>query len=456
MKILSTEQIREADKYTIKNEPISSINLMERAAGRCFLWFERNLIPGNRLVFFCGTGNNGGDGLAIARMMRQNDRNRQILVYVAGDPEKGSEDFRVNYKRLQDLGMKPETLTEEDSLPAIDAVEDVVIDALFGSGLGRPLEGIHAGIVHHLNASGAVIVSIDVPSGLFIDKTATSEKQTIIHADYTLTFSPPKMAFLFPENEIYTGRWEILDIGISRDFINDTPSLNYYLTAPEVADILKTRKKFSHKGNFGHALLITGSRGKMGAAVLAARACLRTGAGLVTSHIPASGNDILQIAVPETMVEPDHDENILSEIHDLTPYTAIGAGPGLGMAEQTAKTLKFLIQNAGRPLVLDADALNILGENKTWLSFLPAGSILTPHPKEFERIAWKTENDFERNERQRELSQKHGIYIVLKGAHTAITTPEGKCYFNSTGNPGMATGGSGDVLTGIITGMMAQ
>jgi len=248
----------------------------------------------------------------------------------------------------------------------------------------------------------------------------------------------------------------LLDIGIMKEFIERTETHHYLVERDDCCKILKPRRKFSHKGNYGHVLLICGSQGKMGAAILSAKACVRSGPGLVTIHVPRSGNTILQSTVPEAMLDIDPDDAVFSKVPDLTPYSAIAVGPGIGTASQTQQALKLLIQNSGSPLIIDADAINILGENKTWLSFVPKGSIYTPHPKEFERLAGKTMNDYERNHKQREFSIKYGVYVILKGAHTAVTTPGGQCYFNSTGNPGMATGGSGDVLTGIIAGIKAQ
>jgi NAD(P)H-hydrate epimerase len=285
---------------------------------------------------------------------------------------------------------------------------------------------------------------------------ATYKNPAIVHADHTLTFLPPKLAFFFPENDSYVGNCHILDIGILKEFIDRTETHHFYTTIEDCKRILKRRNKYAHKGTFGHAFLICGSKGKMGAAVLAAKACLRSGAGLVTVHIPSSGNLILQTAIPEVMISFDANEEIFSEIPDLSAYSSLGIGPGLGQADATQRALKLLIQNSPIPLIIDADAINILGENKTWISFIPKGSIFTPHPKEFERLVGKSSNDFERNKIQREFSIKYGVYIVLKGANTAISTPEGNCYFNMTGNPGMATGGSGDVLTGILTGLKAQ
>lgn len=452
MKILPVEKIREADAYTIQNEPIQDIDLMERAAGKCFEWIYQHVPSAHTLKIVAGSGNNGGDGLAIGRMMAE--KGYTVEVYLTAEPEKLSPSCKKNYDRLPRSLMTtkfPEETTDVKISPG-----DVVIDALFGSGLTRPVTGFHARLINQINQSEAMVVAIDVPSGLFIDKTVHDEVQpAIIKADYTLTFAPPKMAFFFPENDAYIGEWIMLDIGLSEEFLAQVETTNFMVTAASVKPFLRKRNKFSHKGSFGHTLLISGERGKMGAAVLAAKACLRAGSGLVTVRTPSSGVDILQTAVPEAMLAIDPNDNHFSTLPRLDGYTAIGIGPGIGIEKQTTDAFKHLIQ-AGLPMVIDADAINILGENKTWLSFLAPGSILTPHPKEFERIAGKTSDDFDRNKRQRELSFKHSCYIVLKGANTAITSPNGACFFNTTGNPGMATAGSGDILTGIITGLIAQ
>jgi NAD(P)H-hydrate epimerase len=278
----------------------------------------------------------------------------------------------------------------------------------------------------------------------------------IIEADYTLTFQFPKLAFLFPENEQFTSKWFVLPIGLAEAFTDDVEVKNFTIDPEDAASLLKPRSRFAHKGHFGHALLIAGGYGKMGAAALAAKATLRAGAGLVTAHVPKSGYAIIQTAAPEVMVSIDENETHFSLLPELSSYNAIGLGPGLGMEKETRQAVKLLIQNAGIPLLFDADALNILSENKTWIPFVPPNSIFTPHPKEFERLVGKTANDFERNKRQREFSALHKVYVVLKGANTCISKPDGKCFFNTTGNPGMATGGSGDVLTGIILGLLAQ
>jgi len=456
MKILAIEHIREADAYTIAHEPISDIDLMERAATACYYWLIENISHEKKIKVFCGTGNNGGDGLAIARLLMA--KGYQIEIFIAGNPENFSGSCRINYDRiLETNGFKLSILGEQSILPSIDKEEDVIIDAIFGSGISREITGFLATVINHINHARAATISIDVPSGLFCDSTnATVKKPIIIHADYTLTFAPPKLAFFFPENDQYVGRWQLLDIGILQEYIDIAPTNNFYVEKDDCRKILRPRQKFSHKGNYGHVLLISGSTGKMGAAVLSARACLRSGPGLVTVHIPRSGNTILQSAVPEAMLHFDAEDSIITGVPDLAAYTAIAIGPGIGTADQTQRALKLLIQNSEVPLIFDADAINILGENKTWLSFVPKESIFTPHPKEFERLAGKSLNDFERNQKQREFSVRYGVYVVLKGAHTALTTPDGQCFFNSTGNPGMATGGSGDVLTGIIAGIKSQ
>ncbi len=451
MKILPVDKIREADAYTILNEPVADIDLMERAATACYYWLIDHLTHDREIHVIAGTGNNGGDGFAVARLLR--DKGFIVRVFLFGDPEKLSPSCRIN----RDRWMAPEgsTLEKADSFRAGHGT--VIIDALFGSGLSKPVEGEAGDLIRKINDSGATVISIDMPSGLFCDKTVKDLKDpAVVKADYTLTFSPPKLAFMFPENEPFTGNRVLLDIGISEEYLEAAETKNYFIDLQDIASLLIPRTKFQHKGHFGHALLVSGGRGKMGAAVLAARGCLRAGAGLTTVRVPGSGAAIMQTAVPEAMISIDPDPDLFTQVPDTGPYTAIGTGPGLGTDPRTQNALKLLIQSVERPMVFDADALNILSENKTWLSFLPKGSVLTPHPKEFERLAGKTSTDFERNERQLEFSFRNQCYVVLKGGHTAITTPGGACYFNSTGNPGMATGGSGDVLTGIITGLLAS
>ncbi len=453
MKILPIEKIREADAFTIENEPIADIDLMERAARELFEWIVAKVKPEKQIVIYCGMGNNGGDGLALARMLGQAGYKTSIILIRHTDQM--SESCRINYDRILKTAISLTELKEGDKMPEISG-DPLVVDAIFGSGLSRSVKGFVSQIIDHINESKTIVISIDVPSGFFCDATNLDNKGSIIRADYTLTFQFPKLGFMFPENDSYLGEWKILPIGLQPDFIGNVNVKNHLVNSSDIKQLIKPRIKFSHKGTYGHGLLIAGSYGKMGAAVLAASAGLKAGAGLITAHIPKKGYKIIQTAVPEAMVSIDSDKKVFSDLPYLANFNAIAVGPGIGLDDKTKNALKLLIQDAGMPLIFDADAINILAENKTWISFLPKNSIFTPHPKEFERLVGKTANDFERNEKQRELSIKYQAYIVLKGAHTAITCPDGACYFNSTGNPGMATGGSGDVLTGILLGLKAQ
>jgi len=454
MKILPIDKIRAADAYTIEHEPIPSIDLMERAATQLFKWITKHVDKTHPFSIFAGPGNNGGDGLALGRMLAEADY--KVEAYIIRYTDKTSEDFQVNFERAVQLqNISVYDIRKIEDFPEIED-ESVVIDAIFGSGLTRPINGFIAEIIEKINNSPVVKVAIDTPSGIFSDNSSVHNKGAIVRADYTLSFQFPKLAFMMPENDPFVGEWHVLDIGLHHEYINSVTTNNFFSVKEDVVPIIKKRRKFSHKGTFGHALLIAGSYGKMGAALLAAEACLRSGVGLLHVHIPKVGYQIMQTALPEAMISLDRYDNYFSEVPDLGLYNAVGIGPGLGTEHQSQMALKLLIQEFTAPMVFDADALNILSENPTWLAFLPAGSILTPHPKEFERLVGKWDNDFEKLEKQRDFAKRHNLYVVLKGAHTSISTPDGKCYFNSTGNPGMATAGSGDVLTGIITGLLAQ
>ncbi len=449
MKILSAQQIREADQYTIEHEPIASEDLMERAAGVFVKWLSEKFSKGHPVKFFCGIGNNGGDGLVSARLLALKGYN--VEVFVARYSPAPSKDFLANEQKLRGK-VKLTDINAGDSFPEISASE-IVVDALWGSGLNRPIEGFSADLIAYLNDSPAIKVAIDIPSGLYADSYSDSTK---FKADFTLSFELPKLSFLLPESSAYAGEWTIKSIGIHSGFLSEVVAENFLITAEMARSIIIPRKKFDHKGTFGHSLIISGSYGKMGAAKLCAEACLRAGAGLVTAYIPRCGYQILQTALSEVMVITDKQEHFIGEVPELEIYKAIGAGPGIGTDKLTVKAVKKLLENANSPLVLDADALNIISENKEWLKLIPENSILTPHPKEFERLFGKSKNDFERHRLQKVSAKKYKLYIVLKLGHTAIATPRGETFFNSTGNPGMATAGAGDVLTGVITGLLSQ
>ncbi|HEY3429502.1 MAG TPA: NAD(P)H-hydrate dehydratase [Cyclobacteriaceae bacterium] len=449
LKILNTSQVKELDAFTIQHEPIASIDLMERACHAFVSWFTLHFDITQRVGIVCGTGNNGGDGLGIARLL--NEWGYSVRVWIVSGSVSESRDFKVNLERFKQKTEVLEFLGERN--PGIFSDEDILIDAIFGSGLSRPAEGIYAKAIQCMNEAEAVRIAVDIPSGLAADQVSSGE---IIRAHHTIAFQLPKLSFLLPASGEFVGNWHVVNIGLSEDFIRKSEPKYFLNEKSDVRNMLRTRSKYSHKGNFGHALLVTGSYGKMGAAVLSARAAMRSGVGLLTVQIPACGYEIIQTAVPEAMASVDPSENIFSKLPEVSNYDTVGIGPGIGQDSQTKKALTHLLESFGKPLVLDADAINILGANRELIHLIPKGSILTPHPKEFERLVGGWANDFERLEKQLDFSKKTQSVVLVKGAHTSISTPDGKVYFNNTGNPGMATGGSGDVLTGLVTGFLAQ
>ena len=453
MKILSAEEIRSWDQYTIEQEPISSIDLMERAAGKCADWLVQQYPDAASFGIFCGKGNNGGDGLAIARLLME--KGYQATIHILEFGHLGTNDFQTNLARLNKLpGHDIHFIQSEQNFHPFP-VGQIIIDALFGSGLNRSIEGVTASLIEHINNAGRETVAIDIPSGLFVDRS--SKGAVTIIADHTLSFQCYKPAFLFAENEEAVGEIHILDIGLHNGFYQSIHNRFELMDDTTIHSIYKPRKKFSHKGNFGHALLVAGSYGKIGAAVLAAKACMRSGAGLLTCHIPKCGYDILQTSVPEVMVVTDFNSSFSTKVDDdLTKYETLGIGPGIGTASETKMFLREIFDSYRSPIVLDADALNIIASQKDLLKLVPAGSILTPHPKEFERLFGVTQNEFDRVLLALQKARETNCIIVLKGHHTFIATTDGRGFFNSTGNPGMATAGSGDVLTGILTGLLAQ
>ncbi|MCB2378762.1 NAD(P)H-hydrate dehydratase [Hymenobacter sp. BT635] len=450
MRILTAAQTRQADQATLREQNITSEALMERAAAAFTQWLMARQTPADagEVLVFCGPGNNGGDGLVAARLLHQAGYAVRVFVLPATSY---STDFEANRQRLPPA-VPLATLTAE--LPPVTAGA-LVIDALFGTGVSRPLRGLAAMVVSHLNQAAARIVAIDMPSGLLADAPQAPEAP-VIQARHTVSFELPKLAFLLPQNARYVGQWHTVPIGLSREFLTGAEGTMHFVDATLLAGRLPKRAKFGHKGTYGHALLLAGSRGKLGAALLAAQACLRSGVGLLTVRTPAVGYDILQTAAPEAMALTDPAPDFISELPDLGPYSAIGIGPGLDKAEATKLVLEKLLRETKVPLVIDADALNLLSANPDLLRLLPPNSVLTPHPKEFERLAGPAHDDYHRLELLRAFCRKHQCYTVLKGAYTCLGTPAGELYFNSTGNPGMATGGSGDVLTGTLTALLAQ
>lgn len=454
MKILRSSDVKTVDAYTIENEPIHSINLMERAAGKISGWITNKFNSGQTAYIFIGPGNNGGDGLAVARQLA--DHNFNVKVFLIKITDKLSPDAKINYNRLKEQGLAEiSEITDAKQIPETHA-EDIILDGIFGSGLNRPLEGFPAKVVQKLNELEGIKIAIDTPSGLFGEDNSSNHYNSIFKADYTFTFQFPTLSFFFPEHQDFVGKWKIINIGLSQKKIDEIESSYYLITKKEVSNHIRKRKRFDHKGKYGHVLIITGGYGKMGAAVLTSNAALKTGSGLVTTHVPKLGYEIMQTALPEAMISIDLSDIIFSESPETDRFSCVGIGPGLGTKSNTQKALKTLIDKEKRPMVIDADALNILAQNKEWLELLPANSIITPHPKEFERLSEPADNHYERLEIQKEFARKYKVFVVLKGGNTSIATPDGNIFFNTTGNPGMATAGSGDVLTGMITSLLGQ
>ena len=452
MKIFSTKQIYDADKVTIENQQIKSEELMERAGTQVFDWLNARLKGSQKKIHvFCGLGNNGGDGLVVARHLQEHGY--VVLIYIVQYSEKYSQDFLINLDRLKARNIAPIILDANADYPNIEN-EDIIVDALFGIGLNRdPTEWVKK-LITYVNRTKAFIVSIDMPSGLFMDRVPTATT-VIIKANVVLSFQNPKLSFFLPQTGIYAEQWEVVDIGLDTEYLTTTETDYEFVGKNDVLPFYLPRKLFSHKGTYGHALIIGGSFGKIGAVILAAEACLMSGSGLVTAFLPSCGVIPIQTALPEIMVITDGNDNTISGIvFDILP-SAIGIGVGMGKEQLTQKAFAAFLKVNNAPLVIDADGLNILSEQPDLLQALPPRTILTPHPKELERLIGKWTDDFDKLQKAKAFSVQHNCILIIKGAYS-VTIFENKGYINSTGNPGMATAGSGDVLTGIITGLIAQ
>ena len=455
MKIFTTAQIHELDKYTIEHEPIASLNLMERAARTLTQAVTQEWPVTTPIVVFAGPGNNGGDALAMARML--SEQSYQVSVYLFNISGQLSTDCAANKQRLQNTkGLKSfiEVSMEFDP-PVLDS-NTLVIDGLFGSGLNKPLAGGFASLVKYINSSQAKVVSIDVPSGLMTEDNTYNVRANIIRATTTLTLQQPKLSFLFPENQQFVGQLRVLDINLSKEGMEKIEASFTIVEESDVRRRMLERSPFAHKGQMGTSLLIAGSYGMAGAAILASKACMRSGAGKVVVNTPRRNIPILQAAIPEAIVQPGSEETIFAETVDTEDYQAMGIGPGLGQSEQTAIALIAQLRRTQCPIVVDADAINILANHRAWLQQLPKDIILTPHPKELDRLEGHSADSYERLTKARNLAERLKGYVILKGHYTAICCPDGHVMFNSTGNAGMATAGSGDVLTGILTGLLAR
>ncbi len=453
MKLFSKEQIYEGDKVTVERQNITSTDLMERAGEQIFNWIHLRLqgaqVP---IHIFCGIGNNGGDGLVLARYLILEGYN--VKTYIINCSDKRSKDFLVNYDRIKNITKKwPTLLGCMEDFPEINP-NDIIVDAIFGIGLNRPVNVWVKALFVHFRNSKAFTLSIDIPSGLSTNSVPKDENG-VVWAGFTLSFVTPKLVFFLPETAKFTEQWDVLDIGLDPDFLLKTETDASLIGKPNVLPLYKPRNKFSHKGLFGHSLIIGGSYGKIGAVILASKAALSAGAGLVTAYVPKCGYLPLQTAFPEAMVLTDTDEEKITNISfEITP-TVIGFGVGIGIDSKTSTAFEAFLKQNKIPLVIDADGINMLAKKTDLLKLLPNETVLTPHPKELERLIGPWKDDFDKLEKAKKFSKKHNLILVIKGANT-ITVFESKLYINTTGNPGMATAGSGDVLTGIITGLISQ
>ncbi|MBO3117511.1 NAD(P)H-hydrate dehydratase [Winogradskyella sp. DF17] len=453
MKVFSKEQIYEGDRLTTERQNISSTDLMERAGTQIFNWMHLRMqgaqVP---IHVFCGIGNNGGDGLVLSRQLIIHGYN--VKTYIVNYSETRSKDFLINYDRIKNTTKDwPTVLTSSNDFPLINQ-DDIIVDAVFGIGLNRPPADWVKDLFLKFRASKSFTLSIDIPSGLYTDKVV-NDTEAVVYANYTLSFQSPKLVFFLPNTAKYTVQWEVLDIGIDRDYLIQTEAAVELISKYEVLPFYQPRDKFSHKGHFGHVLMIGGSFGKIGAVHLASRSALIAGAGMVTAYLPTCGYTSLQSALPEVMVVCDKGEKQIESITYDFDATVVGIGVGIGTSEETMKAFEAFLKTNKRPLVIDADAINLLAQNKALLKYLPVQTVLTPHPKELERLIGEWHDDFDKLNKVVEFSKAHKVIIVIKGAHT-ITINGNKKYVNTTGNPGMATAGSGDVLTGIISGLIAQ
>ena len=453
MKIFSKEQIYEGDRLTAQKQNISSTELMERAGIQIFNWLHTRMqgapVP---VHVFCGIGNNGGDGLVIARHLITHGYN--VKTYIVNYSDKRSKDFLLNYERIKEVNKEwPTMMTCEADFPQIHK-DDIIIDAIFGIGLNRPADEWVTKLFMHFRESRAFTLAVDIPSGAYTDKVPEDEN-AVVWANHTLSFQSPKLIFFLPDTAKFTIQWEVLDIGIDREFLFQTQTESQLIGKYEVLPMYKPRDKFSHKGTYGHTMIVGGSYGKIGAVLLASRAALSSGIGLLTAYIPKCGYQIMQTGLPEAMVISDKHEAEITDINfDIEP-SVIGLGVGLGTSAKTISAIETFLKSNTIPLVIDADGLNILSKKKALLKLLPEQTILTPHPKELERLVGVWKDDFEKLKKVKSFSKKHKVILVIKGANT-ITVFGDNYYINTTGNPGLATAGTGDVLTGIISGLLSQ
>lgn len=455
MKILTAPQIKLLESATLQIQNIQELDLVKRSGQALYNAISKRLRYHSEFVVICGTGKNGADGLYCAKLL--GEAGHKCRVYIIKLSKSPNTTFLRILEQIDQTLVPVEYINSLSSYPKIKP-NSIIIDAIIGIGLNRPLKGLLSEVVQKINSRKKnIVISVDIPTGMMSE--SLNKDSEIVKADFTYTFQSPKLSLLLPESDSYVGDWQVLPIGLDTKYLNKIEARLLYMTTGFVRPLARKllRSKFSHKGDFGHTLIVAGSKGKMGASVLTTKSALRSGAGLVTAFIPTSGIDILQISVPEAMIIDSKKSDIIGDIDvDLNIYKSIAIGPGLGTALETSEGLKKLISKTTYPMVLDADAINIISTNRSMIEKVPKNSIFTPHVKEFDRLVGPSSNSLERLEKQQNFSKRYNQILVLKGAHTSIALPNGLTLFNTTGNPGMATAGSGDILTGVIAGLISQ
>ena len=454
MKIFTSKDISEIDRYTIAHEGVSSWELMERAASSIAKVIMERWLPKQRIVIFAGPGNNGGDALAVARLIA--DQGYSSEVFLFNTKSSLSPDCLKNRNMLKDS--ENVIFTEvKQSFDFPDLSEtDVVVDGLFGNGLKERLVGGYVSIIKNINESGAFVISIDIPSGLFGETNYYTILSNVIHANLTLSIQFPRLSFFYKENAQCIGEWRTIDIGLSRTAMHNTPSNYYLIDSVAVKEALKSRPTFGDKNDFGRIYIAAGSLGMVGASVICTKAALRTGVGVVTTHTPSCGYLPMQIAVPEAIVDTDDDNCHITKIEPHPKASAVAIGPGIGTEKETINALGTFLKRAKKPVILDADALNCIAKVSMLISDIPMNSILTPNEAEFDRLFGDSFSEEERVKKAVDVAFKKKIIIILKGHYTKVIRPDGKVYINTSGNSGMATAGSGDALTGIIAALIGQ
>jgi NAD(P)H-hydrate epimerase len=471
MKILTAAQMQRIDRLTTEKCGVPSLTLMENAGAVVvdFLTEQFEPLTEHTIAILCGRGNNGGDGFVVARLLRNKGLTPRVVLL--GDPASLKGDAAENYNRLAALaapGIAPEPgVWHRVRLTIADAT--LVIDAILGTGLSKPLEGFLLEVVRDLNRDFArvPIVAVDLPTGISSDTGELIGE--CVKARASVTFTAPKIGHVFPPACEYVGRWVVRSIGTPPELLDNDPELYLNLvSAPDLAWLAQPRKVTAHKGQFGHVLIVAGSMGKTGAAALAAQAALRAGAGLVTVATPTSALPIIAGLGMEFMTEPlpETEAGTLSmraldygRMDKLAEGKSVLAiGPGLGTVAETAEFIRSVVNRYELPVVLDADGLNAFAGCMDKLRSAGRVRVLTPHPGEMGRLTAQTTAQIlaHRIEVAREFAMKHQVHLVLKGSRTLTAMPDGQVVVNPTGNPGMATGGTGDVLTGLTAGLLAQ